>query len=121
MVRGIKRYVLIGVTGEWDGERLAKLGRLLEQRHGRIKLIPVDGRRDRLIVKTTPAVAGEIRDSLGDIEIQGSKVVSLRTSGCIGNLKKLARDGAASALAKVHERRVLQEPRDGAGERPEVE
>lgn len=121
MVRSKKRYVLLAVDCGEDVGITAKLGRILELRHGKVTLIPVGGHQGYLIVKTSPKGAAEMRESVANLEIVGKKVVSLLTSGCIGKLKRLANQRTASVVAKVSKRRVLQEPRDSTGERPEVE
>ena len=101
MVRPGKRYVLI----TWDGGTLSaeerkKLTRLLEQR-GKVNLIPIDGWERSLVVKTDVEGAASIRDSFNHVMIGGRRVATVLTSGCIGNLKKRARESAATDLAEV--------------------
>lgn len=94
----------------------AKLERILKQRHGKVTIIPVRGCQGFLIVRTTPDAAADLRESLATLEIEGEKVVSLMTSGCISKLKRLANRRAASVDAKVSERGILQEPGDSTSE-----
>ncbi len=101
MVRSSKRYILLAVSGGFDEDAKARLCRILEQRHGKVAVIPIKGCQANLIVKAPTQSTTEIRESLENLQIDGKKVFGLRTSGCIGKLKRLARDGAASAIAKV--------------------
>jgi hypothetical protein len=102
MVRSKKRYLLIALPDE-AAETSAKLGRVLERNYGKVTLIPVGGSPRHLIVRTNPLVATQMREDLGSVKIGVGNVETVLTSGCIGKLKRLARQREASAVAKVHE------------------
>jgi len=102
MVRPGKRYVLL----TWGGGTLSpeerkKLTRLLEQRSKKVDLIPIDGWERSLVVKTDVEGAASIRDSFAHVVIGATRIRTVSTSGCIGNLKRRARESAATDLAEV--------------------
>jgi len=101
MVSSRKRYLLLAWDGEMSPEGRRKLARLIEQRHSKAKLITIDGCEGNLIVKTDVEGAMSMRESFADMVIGDKRVVSVLTSGCIGNLKRRARGSAASELGKV--------------------
>ena len=89
-----KRYVLLMTEGEVASDEWKDLARVLEQRFGKVKAIPVKGNGSVLVIKTDNEVAPRIRECQ-DLRIGGSEVKSVLTSGSIGKLKRLAgRSGA---------------------------
>lgn len=78
------------------------LSAILEGRHGKVKLIAVEGNPRAVIVKTTNEVAPLLRSPENGLAIGGKKLTSVLTSGAVGNLKRRASEAAANG--KVHER-----------------
>jgi hypothetical protein len=101
MTSARKRYVLLATNRNLLPEDCKNLGRLLEQRHGRITVIPVEAIANRLIIKTNAVEASAMRHTVASMEVHGVNVVSLLTSGCIGKLKRRAAESTASDLAEV--------------------
>lgn len=99
MARPRKRYLLL----TWDGGALSSeerktLARLLELRNGKVTTIPIDGWERNLVVKTDVEGAASIRESLTQIRIGERRVAAVSTSGCIGKLKKRARESGATGV-----------------------
>jgi hypothetical protein len=100
--RTTKRYVLF--TSEEalsEGER-KQLAEILENRYGKIKLIPVEGNPRAVIIKTTNETAPRLRDLDPKLTIHEKRLTSVLTSGAIGKLKRRA--APAVANGQVHER-----------------
>jgi len=76
-------------SDEWED-----FARVLEQRFGKVKVIPVRGNRSVLLVKTDNDAAPRIREC-EDLRAGGRRVKSILTSGSIGKLKRLAGRSAA--------------------------
>ncbi len=85
-----KRYVLYVADGELSEENLKDLGRILESRHGSLKVIPVKGNPGAVIVKTNNISSPRMRDASGRIELGGRTLTVRLTSGAIGKLKRAA-------------------------------
>ncbi len=84
-----KRYVLLVADGELsDGDR-KNLSLLLEEKYGKVTVIPVENPR-AVIVKTTNAVAPLLREMSGELHLGGKRLVTVLTSGSIGKLKSRA-------------------------------
>ena len=77
------------------------LAAVLERRHGKVKLIAVEGNPRAVIVKTTNEVAPLLRDPESALTVGGKKLASVLTSGAVVNLKRRASEAAANG--KVHE------------------
>ncbi len=75
---------------ELSEEDRRTLSKILEQRHGKVAVMPVEGNPRALIVKTTHLVAPRLRESRGEIALGGKKLVTVLTSGSIGKLKRRA-------------------------------
>ena len=99
-----KRYVLLLAGGDLSEGELKELGRILEQRHGKLKLIQVQGNRRAVIVKTTNIVAPVFREQGGRMTIGGKELVAVLTSGAIGKLKKRASWSETQGHGQVPER-----------------
>jgi hypothetical protein len=74
-------------------EDLNLLGRVLEGRYGKLKLIHWDPLPRALVVKTTTSTAAAIREGSPQLEVRGKRLIATLTSGAIGNLKRRARTG----------------------------
>jgi hypothetical protein len=98
-----KRYVLYEAKADVSNEELEEVGLILGRRHVGLKVIPVAGSRRALIVKTTDAVAPELRERSGRLTVGGTLVEAVLTSGSIGKLKRIARAGGTNAVGKIHE------------------
>jgi hypothetical protein len=96
-----KRYLLLSAEGGLSSEDEKRLTRLLEERYERFSLIRVRGHQDHMIVKTDGRSAEQMRELFDDVEIEGKRVRSVLTSGCIGKLKRRAGESQASVNAEV--------------------
>jgi hypothetical protein len=97
-----KRYVLLmWEGGPFTDDERKRLTRLLEQRYGNVRVIPVDGSDCSLVVKTDVLGAASMRESISEFRIGEKKIASVLTSGCIGKLKKRALESAASGVGEV--------------------
>ncbi len=65
-------------------------------RRGPAKAIAVKGNPRAVIVKTSNLVAPLLRGDGRDLHVGGKRLVSVLTSGAIGNLKKRATEAAAN-------------------------
>jgi hypothetical protein len=95
-----KRYVLLDSQGKFVAVEEA-LGVYLEQRYGRVKLIPVQGNPQGVIVRTTAAVAARLKEHRDGFVVEGNRFTPVLTSGAIGNLKRRAT--RAKAIGQVPE------------------
>ncbi len=96
-----KRYVLLVADGELsDGDR-RDLSVMLERRHGKVTVIPVEKNPRAVIVKTTNAVAPLLRKTSGELHIGGKRLVTVLTSGSIGKLKSRASGGGTTRDGEV--------------------
>jgi len=78
-----------------DADR-KELAAILEGRHGKVKVIAVEGNGRAVIVKTTNQVAPLLRDEGSPLIVGGKKLAPVLTSGAIGNLKNRATEAAAN-------------------------
>lgn len=93
-----KRYVLFEATAPLTDGDVERLAVVLAQKRIVAKVIPIKGNPLAVIVKTTNAALPDLR-GLPDIALDGTRLVSVLTSGAIGNLKKRAR--GAGAIGQV--------------------
>jgi hypothetical protein len=81
-----------------------ELERILERRHGKLKLIQDKGNDRAVIVKTTNVVAPQLRQQSGKIRLGKKEVVAVLTSGAIGKLKRRASESVSTSSGKVPDR-----------------
>jgi hypothetical protein len=103
-MRLARRYILYLADAELGEHGVQELTRVLEARHGKLKVITVRGNGRALIVRTTPQVAAEMRDRSGTIRIGESVASTVLSSGVIGKLKRRAAGSGTKADGKVPER-----------------
>jgi len=96
-----KRYVLYLADSEMDDHEVEEFGRILEKRHGRLKVIAVRGNGRAVIIKTTVEVATELREESGKISLGEKQVEAVLTSGVIGKLKRKAAESAMTRNGEV--------------------
>jgi hypothetical protein len=96
-----KRYVLYLADADLGAAEVEELGRILEGRHGRLKVIEVKGNRRAVIIRTTVGAATEMRERSGSISLREKRVAGVLTSGVIGKLKKRAAESATTRSGKV--------------------
>ena len=94
-----KRYVLFSASHPLTEQDMATLQGMLAQRRMAAKVIPVKGNPGALIVKTTNAEVLEVRELGNSARLGGKTLVSVSTSGAIGNLKKRA--SGATAIGEI--------------------
>ncbi|HKT22377.1 MAG TPA: hypothetical protein VJR06_07210 [Nitrososphaerales archaeon] len=95
-----KRYVLLESQAEY-AEVEKNLAEYLGQRYGPVKLIPVREDPYAVIVRTTAAVADQLKELRGGLVVGGTRLTPVLTSGAVGNLKRRAAE--ARADGQVHE------------------
>ena len=84
-----------------DDHEFEEFGRILEKRHGRLKLIAVRGNSRAVIVRTTMEVATALREQSGTISLGEKRVEAVLTSGVIGKLKRKAAESALTRDGEV--------------------
>jgi len=99
-----KRYVLFLADGGLSEREVKEFGKILERRHGELKLIQDSGNNSMVIVRTNNVVAPELRQRSGRIALGKKEVVAVLTSGAIGKLKRRASRSTSTSSGKVHER-----------------
>ena len=77
---------------------------ILEQRHGKLKVIPVKGNARAVIVRTTGPAASEIRESSGNVSLRGKEITAVLTSAAIGKLKRRASQSGVPEIGQVPKR-----------------
>ncbi|MDE1853112.1 MAG: hypothetical protein KGI38_05100 [Thaumarchaeota archaeon] len=97
-----KRYVLLVADADLSENEKQDLAAVLERRHGKVKLISVDGNPRAVIVKTNNQVAPVLRDPENTLIIGGKTLKTVLTSGAVVNLKRRASE--AHSNGEVHER-----------------
>jgi molybdopterin biosynthesis enzyme len=90
-----------GDISDAEGKALAEI---LGQRHGKLKVILVQGAPRSVIVKTTQVVAPLIRETSGTLTVGGKRLRVVLTSGGIGKLKRRAKAGESTGGVKVPQR-----------------
>ena len=84
-----------------DGHEFEEFGRILEMRHGKLKMIAVRGNSRAVIIRTTVEVAAELREESGSIALGEKRVEVVLTSGVIGKLKRKAEESAMTRYGEV--------------------
>ena len=96
-----KRYLLYLADADLEESDVRELARVLEKRHGKVKLIAVRGNLRAVIVKTNAQGAAEIRDRSGKIRVSEKLFATMLTSGGIGKLKRRAAESETSVNGEV--------------------
>jgi hypothetical protein len=96
-----KRYVLLVADSDVSESERKELAAILEARHGRVKLVAIEGNPRAVIVKTTEDIARLIRNPGEGLTVRGKRLVSVLTSGAVGKLKRRASE--APTNGQVHE------------------
>jgi hypothetical protein len=96
-----KRYVLLVADGELSDGDKRDLSKLLETKHGKVAVIPVEKNPRAVIVKTTDSVAPLLREMSGELQLSGKRLVTVLTSGSIGKLKSRASGSETMKVGKV--------------------
>jgi len=91
-----KRYVLFLASANLSEEELRRFTELIGRRHPGSKVIAVKENPRAVIVKTTNEVAPLLRDTGPRLKLGTTDLVSVLTSGAIGNLKRRASAPAAN-------------------------
>jgi hypothetical protein len=91
-----KRYVLFLASSALSEEEVRGFSEIVRGRHPGSKVIAVKGNPRAVIVKTTAEAAPLLRDSGGGLKAGEKVLVSILTSGAIGNLKRRASAAAAN-------------------------
>jgi hypothetical protein len=98
-----KRYVLLVADEELTESEVKDLAALLEGRHGKVKVIALEGDRRGVVVKTTNELAPYLRDSDPPLTLHGKRLKSVLTSGSIGKLKRRRSGSGMTGIGEVHE------------------
>jgi hypothetical protein len=91
-----KRYVLFKSNVDLTQTDFEAIREFLEAMNGSAKVIPVKGNARAVIVRTSNAVAPLLRGEKSILELGEKKLVSVLTSGAIGNLKRRATETPAN-------------------------
>lgn len=91
-----KRYVLLVADGELSSEDMKEIGGILEERYGRVKMIPLKENPKAVVVKTDNEIATMLKEHGWALVIGGKSVRPALTSGAIVNLKRRASVAAAN-------------------------
>ncbi len=91
-----KRYVLFLASSNLPEEDLRRFSELIRGRDPASKVIAVKENPRAVIVKTTNEVAPLLRDTGPSLKVGKTELVSVLTSGAIGNLKRRASAAAAN-------------------------
>jgi hypothetical protein len=87
--------------GDLSSEELMSIGKILETRYGKVKMIPLKENPNAVVVKTDNEIAPILRESEWGLVIGRRRIKAILTSGAIGKLKRRASDAAANG--EVHE------------------
>ncbi|HEV2226390.1 MAG TPA: hypothetical protein VGR56_06250 [Nitrososphaerales archaeon] len=90
-----KRYVLLVADGDLSSEEMKEIGEILEERYGRVKMIPLKENPKAVVVKTDNEIATMLKEPGWALAIGGKGVRPALTSGAIVNLKRRASVAAA--------------------------
>ncbi len=82
--------MLFLASSDLTDEDVKAFASIIDRRHGPAKVIPVKGNPRSLIVKTTNAIAPLLRGEGAGFRLGDKSLVSVLTSGAIGNLKRRA-------------------------------
>ena len=96
-----KRYVLLVAGEDLSESDMKELSSLLEARHGKVKVIPLESNPRAVIVKTTNAVAPLLRAQSGELRLGEKRLSTVLTSGSIGKLKSRASESKMPSDVKV--------------------
>ena len=91
-----KRYVLLVAEGELSSEEMKEIGEILEERHGKVKMIPLKENPKTVVIKTDNEIANVLKETGWALVIGGKTVRPSLTSGAIVNLKRRASVAAAN-------------------------
>jgi len=92
-MRPKRRYILFEADSELsESEKNGVMG-ILREKYGKVDVIGLKESPKALIAKTTNDAAPKIRESDSALMVGGKRLVTVLTSGAIGNLKKRARRG----------------------------
>ena len=81
--------------GDLGGHDFADLQRVLDARHGKVKVIEVPGDPRAVIVKTTNVEAPRLREDSPPLRVGGKDLKPVLTSGAVGKLKRNASGGTS--------------------------
>jgi hypothetical protein len=90
-----KRYVLLASDVDLTEGDLKLITEMIKGRHDSAKVIPIKGNPRAVIVKTSNTVAPLLREER-TFDVGSKRLVSVLTSGAIGNLKKRATEEVAN-------------------------
>lgn len=96
-----KRYVLLEADGDVTPQEWRGFAHHLEERFGKLKVIPVEVNNRAFVVKTDNSTAPRIREKSSELRAGDRRVASVLTSGSIGKLKRRAKESAARGFGKV--------------------
>jgi hypothetical protein len=96
-----KRYVLLVADEQFSSSDMRDLSVILEKKHGKVTVIPVEKNPRAVIVKTTNSVAPLLREASGELHLGGKRLVTVLTSGSIGKLKSRASCSETTKDGKV--------------------
>jgi len=85
-----KRYVLFMSSVDLTQADFEAIKEVVERRYGYAKVIPVKGNPRAAILKTSNVVAPLLRGEEAKLKLGDKVLVSVLTSGAIGNLKRRA-------------------------------
>lgn len=96
-----KRYILFRAEGDLGEGDLKDMAAALASMGWKAKVIPVEGNARLVIVRADNVAASQIRARGGEIILGGRPLVSILTSGAVGNLKRRAKE--ADEDGQIHE------------------
>ena len=96
-----KRYVLFLSDSDLDGHDFEAVARIKTSKCRDVKVIPVKENPRAVVVRTTSVDARGLRSGALGMAVGERRLVSISTSGAIGNLKKLALESAAPGRRHV--------------------
>lgn len=99
-----KRYILFRSTKKLAEVDRSKVIQMLGQEGPNARSRTVVWLDKGLIVKSTLDEVADLRERLNGADINGSRLSSVRISGAIGKLKKLARGGSVEEFGQVLQR-----------------
>ena len=91
-----KRYVLLVADGELSSQETKEIEEILEERYGKVKMIPLKENPKTVVIKTDNEIANVLKETGWALVIGGKTVRPSLTSGAIVNLKRRASVAAAN-------------------------
>jgi len=85
-----KRYLLYMSSADLTQTDFEAIEEVVENRYGCVKAIPIKGNPRAVILKTSSVVATLLRGEEAGLKLGDKVLVSVLTSGAIGNLKRRA-------------------------------